>query len=87
MYSFEFDDKKSQSNLKKHGIDFIDAQQIWNDPDFVEIQAKSTEEPRSLVIGCIEDKVWSAVITYRGKIIRIISVRRSRKSEVEIYES
>ena len=87
MYSFEFDDKKSQSNLKKHGIDFIDAQQIWNDPAFVEIQAKSTEEPRSLVIGCIEDKVWSAVITYRGKIIRIISVRRSRKSEVEIYES
>ena len=86
MYSFEFDDKKSQSNLKKHGIDFIDAQQLWNDPDFVEIQASSTEEPRSLVIGCIEDKVWSAVITYRGQMIRIISVRRSRKAEVEIYE-
>lgn len=86
MYSFEFDDKKSQANLKKHGIDFIDAQRLWDDPDFVEIQARSSEEPRSLVIGSIEGKVWSAVIIYRGEMIRIISVRRSRKLEVAIYE-
>ena len=86
MYSFEFDDKKSQTNLKKHGIDFIDAQRLWDDPDFVEIQARSTDEPRSLVIGSIENKVWSAVITYRNEMIRIISVRRSRKPEVAIYE-
>lgn len=86
MYSLEFDDKKSQANLKKHGIDFIDAQRLWDDPDFVEIQAKSTEEPRSLVIGSIIDKVWSAVITYRSEVVRIFSVRRSRKPEVAIYE-
>lgn len=86
MYSFEFDDRKSQTNLKKHGIDFIEAQQIWDDPDLVEIQARSTDEPRLLVIGCIDDKVWSAVITYRSEIIRIISVRRSRKPEIAIYE-
>ncbi|HEY9040643.1 MAG TPA: BrnT family toxin [Rheinheimera sp.] len=87
MYRFEFDDKKSLANLEKHGIDFVDAQQLWADPDLIEIDARSTDEPRSLVIGVIEGKIWSAVITYRSEIIRIISVRRSRKAEIEIYES
>lgn len=87
MYKFEFDDRKSLLNLEKHGIDFVDAQQLWNDPYLIEIEARSTDESRSLVIGAIDDKVWSAVITYRGEIIRIISVRRSRKAEMAIYES
>lgn len=87
MYRFEFDDKKSLANLEKHGIDFVDAQQLWADPDLIEIDARSTDEPCSLVIGVIEGKIWSAVITYRSEIIRIISVRRSRKAEIEIYES
>jgi len=87
MYKFEFDPKKSLSNLDKHGIDFISAQAIWVDPDFIEVQAKTIDEPRSLVIGRIFEKHWSAVITYREQSIRIISVRRSRSSEVAIYES
>ena len=87
MSTFEFDGEKSQANLHKHGIDFHDAQALWQDQDLLEIQAKSDDEPRYLVIGLIGDKHWSAVITYRGKKIRIISVRRSRKSEVELYES
>jgi uncharacterized protein len=87
MYTFEYDNHKSQSNLEKHGIDFMDAQQIWNDPDFIEIQANSDGELRSLVVGCIAEKYWSAVITYRFKNIRIISVRRSRKSEIMLYET
>ncbi|MBL4608709.1 MAG: BrnT family toxin [Pseudomonadales bacterium] len=87
MYKFEFDPKKSLSNLDKHGIDFISAQAIWVDPDFIEIQAKSLDEPRSLVIGIIAKKHWSAVITYREQNIRIISVRHSRSSEVAIYEN
>ncbi|MFN3899928.1 MAG: BrnT family toxin [Alishewanella aestuarii] len=87
MYKFEFDDRKSLLNLEKHGIDFVDAQQLWNDPYLIEIEARSTDESRSLVIGAIDGKVWSAVITYRGEIIRIISVRRSRKAEMAIYES
>jgi len=87
MYLFNDDDKKSASNLKKHGIDFITAQELWNDPGLIEVQAKSDDEVRFLIIGCIANKHWSAVITYRGYTIRIISVRRSRKSEVEIYES
>ncbi len=87
MIKFEFDEKKSQANLEKHGIDFIDAQQLWDDTDLLEIPAKTEDEPRSLVIGMISGKHWSGVITYRGNSIRIISVRRSRKEEVNVYES
>jgi uncharacterized DUF497 family protein len=87
MYSFEFDSKKSQSNKAKHGIGFDEAQLIWEDPDLLKVQAKSDDESRYLVIGKITKKHWSAVITYRGENIRIISVRRSRETEVTIYES
>ena len=86
MYYFEYDNKKSNSNLKKHGIDFVKAQELWKDPDLVEVQAKSENESRFLIIAQIANKCWSAVITYRGSTIRIISVRRSRKLEVELYE-
>lgn len=87
MRNFEFDDKKSNSNLNKHEIDFIEAQSLWDDPDYIEVQARSDNEPRSLVIGLIAKKHWSAVITYREDNIRIISVRRSRILEVKLYES
>lgn len=84
---FEFDVKKNQDNKEKHGIDFYDAQALWNDPDLIEIPVRTSDEPRFLVIGKIAGKHWSGVITYRGEKIRIISVRRSRKEEVDIYES
>ena len=87
MHNFDFDDKKSVANLSKHGIDFVSAQALWNGPDLVEVQATSDSESRFLLIACIGGKHWSAVITYRENKIRIISVRRSRKSEVELYES
>jgi hypothetical protein len=87
MNAFEFDSDKSQSNLKKHGIDFEKAQALWFDPNLLEIQAKSDNESRSLIIGRIAGKHWSAIVTYRKNNIRIISVRRSRKSEVNLYES
>ena len=79
--------EKSHKNLTKHGIDFDAAQALWSDPDFLEIPAKTTDEPRFIVIGTIAKKHWSAVITYRSKNIRIISVRRSRIEEVKLYES
>jgi uncharacterized DUF497 family protein len=83
---FEFDSKKSDSNKQKHGIDFYEAEALWDDPDLIEIPVKTVDEPRYLVIGKLAEKYWSGVITYRGEKIRIISVRRSRKEEVEIYE-
>jgi len=84
---FEFDDGKSKANLEQHGIDFVQAQAIWDDPDLLEIRAETTDEPRFLEIGTIESKHWSAVVTYRNERIRIISVRRSRVEEVRLYES
>ncbi|MCK9990327.1 MAG: BrnT family toxin [Rugosibacter sp.] len=87
MLTFEFDESKSQANLSKHGINFVDAQFLWNDPRLLEIPAKTEDEPRYLVIGLINGKHWSAVLTYRGVNIRLISVRRSRTEEVALYES
>ena len=84
---FEFDPKKSEGNLAKHGIDFEEAQRLWNDPLLLEVPARTEDEPRSIVIGVIDSKHWSAVITYRSDGIRIISVRRSRLEEVALYES
>jgi uncharacterized DUF497 family protein len=79
---FEFD-----GNKMKHGIDFIEAQVLWDDPDLIEIPARTSDEPRFLVIGLIGGKHWSAVITYRGDRTRIISARRAGQKEIEIYES
>lgn len=73
--------------MKKHGIDFVEAQALWDDPDLIEIPAKTSDEPRLLVIGRIGNKYWSGVITYRDEKIRIISVRHSRPEEIDIYES
>ncbi len=83
---FEFDQQKSQSNKAKHGMDFVEAQRLWDDPDILEIPARTEDEPRYLLIGRIKGKLWSAVVTYRDGNIRIISVRRSRDEEVELYE-
>ncbi|MEY3510444.1 MAG: hypothetical protein RJA56_1513 [Pseudomonadota bacterium] len=87
MMVFEFDPVKSESNRIKHGIDFLEAQALWSDPMLLEIPAKTTDEPRYLVIGLLDDKHWSAVMTYRGDKIRLISVRRARAEEVALYES
>jgi uncharacterized DUF497 family protein len=84
---FEFDTDKSEANKKKHGIDFVEAQLLWEDPDLLEIPAKTIDDERFVVIGMIGEKHWSGIITYRGKKTRIISVRRSKAEEVHIYES
>jgi uncharacterized DUF497 family protein len=87
MISFEFDAAKSESNRTKHGIDFVEAQGLWKDPMLLEIPAKTDDEPRYLVIGLMDAKHWSAIITYREANIRLISVRRARTEEVALYES
>ncbi len=84
---FEFDEAKSQANKSKHGIDFVEAQALWLDEMFVEVPARTEDEPRFVVVGMISGKHWSAVITYRGERVRLISVRRARAEEVAIYES
>ena len=82
----EFDQKKSDANKQKHGIDFVEAQVLWQDPDRLQVPARTQGEPRFMLIGRIRDKHWSAIFTTRGGNTRIISVRRSRTKEVEQYE-
>jgi uncharacterized DUF497 family protein len=83
---FAFDPAKSAANLRKHGIDFLAAQALWQDPSLLEIPARTSDEERFLVIARLQGKHWSAVITYRQQVIRLISVRRSRPEEVQLYE-
>ena len=85
---FEFDETKSAANEVKHGIDFIEAHALWDDPDLLEVPAKNVlDEDRYLLIGKIDNKYWSAIVTYRNNSVRIISVRRSRDKEISYYES
>jgi hypothetical protein len=83
---FEFHSRKSESNKKKHGIDFSEAEELWSDPDRIEIPACTADEPRYLVVAKIAGEYWSAIVTYRGQNTRIISVRRWRREEVDLYE-
>ena len=84
---FEFDAVKSRKNLDKHGIDFVQIQALWDDPERIEVPARTEDEPRFLVIGRIDTDHRSAVVTYRNERTRIISARRSRREEIQIYES
>ena len=83
---FEFDKKRRQSNKGKHGIDIVEAQRLWEDTDRIEVAACAVDEPRLLIVGKIGSDHWSAVFTYRKETTRIISVRRSRQEEIELYE-
>jgi len=84
---FEFDPDKSATNLKKHGIDFVEAKELWEDSDRLIVPARTQGEARYMLVGKMGRKHWSAIFTYRGESIRIISVRRARKEEVNAYES
>jgi uncharacterized DUF497 family protein len=83
---FEFDPEKSIANKAKHNIDFVEAQNLWLDKEVFELRVPFVGEDRYLIIGKMLDKHWTAVVTYREEKIRIISVRRSRKQEVDQYE-
>lgn len=84
---FEYDSNKSDTNEEKHGINFEEAKILWEDDSLLEVPLHFMDEQRHLCIGKINSKHYSAVITYRDKIIRIISVRRSRKEEINNYEN
>lgn len=84
---FGFDATKNRINRQKHGIEFEEAQALWNDPNRLEIPAKTEDESRWVVIGKNGGKHWSAIMTFRRERIRLISVRRARTEEVAFYES
>ena len=83
---FEFDPSKSASNKDKHGLDFEEAKALWLDYKLIELPSRYENEPRRLAIGMIAGKLWSAILTMRDDRIRLISVRRARRSEEQLYE-
>lgn len=82
---FEWDNEKSTRNQAKHGIDFDTARALWDDGNRVEIQSPYPLESRSVLIGKLDNKLWTAIFTRRGSGLRIISVRRARKQEEDLY--
>ncbi len=83
---FEYDPKKSRRNAQKHGIDFAEGQALWEDSGLLVLPSRFPNEERYLAIGRIEDLLWTAVFTERGERVRLISIRRSRHEERELYE-
>ena len=83
---FEFDPAKSAANQVKHGIEFVEAQALWSDPNRIEGPGRSTDEPRVQIVGQIGETIWTATVTYRHEeTIRIISVRHARADEEARY--
>jgi uncharacterized DUF497 family protein len=82
---FEFDPVKSEANLHKHKIDFNQAQDLWKDHYAAIVDARSDSEPRSALIAFRRGKMWTAFFTERSAKIRLISVRRARTEEEQIY--
>jgi uncharacterized protein len=83
---FEWDDQKSDSNKLKHGIGFNDATALWIDPSRVEFKTSFPDEDRFVLIGMMDDKIWTAIFTIRNQAVRIISVRRAREKEALLYD-
>jgi uncharacterized protein len=84
---FEFDPQKSALNKEKHGIDFVEAQHLWSQALAVEFRARSQQEVRYAIITEYQGLLWTAFYTLRRLNIRIISVRRSRQIEKDLYEN
>jgi len=84
---FEYDENKSLINKEKHGIDFVDAQNLWQDENVLIVPANITgDETRYAIISIFKNKCYTAIFTLRDEMYRIISVRRCRKNEEKSYE-
>jgi len=85
---FEYDENKSQINKQKHGIDFVEAQNLWQDKNALVVPANIVDnEIRYALISKILTKCFVVIFTVREDSNRIISVRRCRKNEEKNYEN
>ena len=83
---FGYDPAKSEANAEKHGIDFEEAQTLWDDPHLLTFSLQCKEESRWALLARYAGAVWFAVYTMRGEATRIIGVRRAIKGEVGLYD-
>lgn len=85
---FIWHEPKRQSNLKKHGIDFANAESIFAGPTFTfEDDREVYGERRWVTIGLLEMKVVVIVHTETNDEIRIISLREANKNEQRLFFS
>jgi uncharacterized protein len=84
---FEYDSEKSESNHKKHGLNFAEAQALWDDPSHIIVPARSITEERYALVGKLNESLWTCIFTLRGQNLRIISVRKARDEEKEGYHN
>jgi len=84
---FEWDEIKNKSNLDKHGVDFIQAKQVFEDENKIETldNRKDYGEQRFKIVGLAIDLILSVIYTMRGAVIRIISARTASKKERDDY--
>ena len=91
MVRFEWHETKNRSNKRKHGIDFENAQLVFDDPHCISfVERVSDGEERWHAIGSIENIIVIVVVhTYReeasDEVIRIISARRATRHERNLY--
>ncbi len=85
---FEWDENKRLPNIEKHGLDFRDAPQLF-DENYVEVKAKAGSgcEERFLATGVVNEKYVTVIYTERGGATRIISFRKARKNEQRRYQA
>ena len=84
---FEYDENKSKINKEKHGVDFVEAQNLWQNENALVVPANIVdEEIRYALISTYKNKCYVAIYTIRDDVYRIISVRRCRKNEERSYE-
>lgn len=83
---YEWDERKRLSNLKKHGLDFVDIITVFEAPHVVTPSAYVGVGKRYLAIGLFEGRYVTIVYTTRGDFIRVISFRRARHEERQEYK-
>ena len=81
---FEFDKMKSLAKEQKHGLNFEEAQALWQRPSIM-LRSQYPEEERWLLIAEYKNVYWAAIFTYREDNIRIISVRKARDNEKKYF--
>lgn len=85
---FEWDENKRQSNIEKHGIDFLDVLSLFSHPDALKFEdsRRAYGEVRYILLCLADGSLFQVSYTRRGDKIRLISARRGNKRERRYYE-
>jgi uncharacterized DUF497 family protein len=83
---FEFDPLKDEANLVKHGIGFVEAQELWEVLNVVFPAARVSGEERWGIVGMLRGQLYVAIFAPRGARVRLISCHRADAKWEQIYE-